>query len=258
MEYDRNQFKGYSVQTPGFEGPMDLLLFLVKNFEINIYDIPILLIIEQFQRYIKMMKKVNLDIASEFIVMAANLLLIKTKMLLPTDADLGEDEEDPRSELVEQLLEYQRFKAAAAILEEKEIIGHEILEKKPGQMVFEFGDDDNWVDLKVFDLVNAFSRIISENDEEAPVFPVFDDADEDDYDPEDKIEEIHSYLKLHGKAGFADVIKNIHSKGEIIITFLAVLHMIKRGFIVVRQHKMFGDINMFLIEEKVNNGGIDE
>ncbi len=256
MEYDRKQFKGYSVITPGFEGPMDLLLFLVKNYEINIYDIPILLIIEQFQRYINMMKKVNLDIASEFIVMVAHLLLIKTKMLLPADADLGDDEEDPRSELVEQLLEYQKFKVAAAILEEKEIIGHEILEKKPGQMVFEFGDDDNWVDLKVFDLVNAFSRIISDNDEEKPVFPVFDE-DDDDYDPDEKIDEIHSYLKLHGKAGFADVIKSIANKAEIIITFLAVLHMIKQGLIVVRQHKMFGDINMFLIEEK-EVGGFDE
>ena len=229
-------YTGYNIKTPGFEGPLDLLLFLVKNYEINIYDIPITLITEQYLAYIRMLKKLDLEVASEFIVMAAHLMYIKSKMLLPMDPELDE-EEDPRQDLVEQLLEYQKFKAAAETLEEAEHISREVLERKPSQILLEFPDDgDNWVDVKLFDLVNAFSRLISTDEKEEPIFPVLDDIEED-YDPEDKIEQIRVMLDLEGKVMFQELLPPDVRRGEIIVTFLAILHMIKRAMIDVKQHK---------------------
>jgi len=244
LQNEQAVYSGYKIKTPEFEGPLDLLLYLVKNYEINIYDIPIVLITDQFLDYIRMLKDLDLEIASEFIVMAAHLTLIKSKMLLPTDPDL-DDEDDPRTELVEQLLEYQKFKEAASILEESESISREVLERRSNQILFDFPDDtDNWIDVKIFDLVNAFSRLIAKNTQEDPVFTILDEVEED-YDPDEKVAQIASLLELKNKVVFQELVSINSRKGEIIITFLALLHMIKDGQIVVKQHKMFGDITIF-------------
>lgn len=241
-------YTGYKVTVPEFEGPLDLLLYLVKNYEINIYDIPITLITEQFMSYLRLMKRLDLEIASEFIVMAAHLMLIKSKMLLPEDPDLEEDDEDPRSDLVEQLLEYQKFKEAASRLEESELIGREVLERKQTQVLFDLGDDkENWVDVRLFDLVNAFSRLLSKDEKAPPVFPVLED-EEENYDPNEKMESIQALVKLKGEVHFYELLGEQIRRGEIIITFLAVLHLIKAGTIVVKQHKVFGDIKIFYRE----------
>lgn len=244
-------YTGYKVNVPDFEGPLDLLLFLVKNYEINIYDIPITLITEQFMSYLRLMKRLDLEIASEFIVMAAHLMLIKSRMLLPEDPDLDEEDDDPRSDLVEQLLEYQKFKEAASRLEETELIGREVLERKQTQVLFDMGDDcDNWVDVKLFDLVNAFSRLLSKDEKTPPVFPVFDD-EEDSYDPDEKMRTIESLVQIKGEVHFYELLSDQFRRGEIIITFLAVLHLIKQGTVAVKQHKVFGDIKLFY-REKTN------
>lgn len=238
-------YTGYSVKTPLFEGPLDLLLYLVRNYEINVYDIPVTLITEQFLGYIKLLERLDLEVASEFIVMAAHLIVIKSRMLLPGDPEHEDDENDPRTELVAQLLEYQKFKEAAHILEESESLSRSVLERKAGQIVFEFPDDEsNWVDVKLFDLVNAFSRIMAKSDKEPPSYPVFDDV-EDDYDPEEKIAQLRTMLEIHARIEFTEIITGNMRRGEIIIIFLALLHMIKRGLIVVRQHRLFGDITIF-------------
>ena len=238
-------YTGYQVKTPLFEGPLDLLLYLVRNYEINIYDIPVTLITEQFLGYIKLLERLDLEVASEFIVMAAHLILIKSRMLVPGDPEHEDDEEDPRTELVAQLIEYQKFKEAAHILEESESLSRAVLERKAGQIVFDFpGDESNWVDVKLFDLVNAFSRIMSRSEKEPPSYPVFDDV-EDNYDPEEKITQIRTMLEIHSRIEFNEIITPATRRGEIIIIFLALLHMIKRGYIVVRQHRLFGDITIF-------------
>jgi segregation and condensation protein A len=230
---------------PLFEGPLDLLLQLVRRYEINIYDIPIALITEQFLQYIALLERLDLEIASEFIVMAAHLCVIKSRMLLPRETE--EDEgEDPRSGLVTQLLEYQKFKAAAQILEESENISRAILERRAGQIVFDFpGDENNWVDVKRFDLVGAFSRIMARaaSAPEPPVFPVLQDWEED-YDPEEKVVQIITLLDIRNQIEFEDIITPGMQRGEIIIIFFAILDMIKRGLIIVRQHKLFGDITI--------------
>jgi len=242
-------FTGYKVNTPLFDEPkpLDFLLYLVRKYEINIYDIPIAFITEQFLQYIALLERLDLEIASEFVVMAAHLLLIKSHRLLPREFD-DDDEEDPRAELVAQLLEYQKFKAAAQILEESESVSRAVLERKMGQITFDFpGDDNNWVDVKLFDLVNAFSRLMTRGEADAeskaPYYPVLDDF-EDDYDPEEKISQINTLLEVHPRIAFGDIITSGMRRGEIIIIFLAILNMIKRGLIVVQQHKLFGDITI--------------
>jgi segregation and condensation protein A len=253
METQQDHAAGYQIHTPLFEGPLDLLLQLVRRYEINIYDIPITLITEQFMQYIALMERLDLEIASEFIVMAAHLCVIKSRMLLPHDTG-EDDEEDPRSELVAQLLEYQKFKAAAQILEESEGISLAILERRAGQIVFDFpGDENNWVDVKLFDLVGAFSRIMARAAAStastalagpaAPVYPEFRDV-EDDYDPEEKIAQITTLLDIRNQVDFEDIITPDMRRGEIIIIFFAILDMIKRGLILVRQHRLFGDITI--------------
>ncbi|MDR2733354.1 MAG: segregation/condensation protein A [Spirochaetota bacterium] len=234
---------GYQIRTPLFEGPLDLLLQLVRRYEINIYDIPITLITEQFMQYIALMERLDLEIASEFIVMAAHLCVIKSRMLLPHEAG-DDDDEDPRSELVAQLLEYQKFKAAAQILEESEGISLAILERRAGQIVFDFpGDENNWVDVKLFDLVGAFSRIMARAAPATPAYPEFRDF-EDDYDPEEKVAQIATLLDIRNQVDFEDIITPGMQRGEIIIIFFAILDMIKRGLILVRQHRLFGDITI--------------
>jgi len=246
METQQDHAAGYQIRTPLFEGPLDLLLQLVRRYEINIYDIPITLITEQFMQYIALMERLDLEIASEFIVMAAHLCVIKSRMLLPHEA--GDDGgEDPRSELVAQLLEYQKFKMAAQILEESEGISLAILERRAGQIVFDFpGDENNWVDVKLFDLAAAFSRIMARTAASAatpPAYPEFRDY-EDDYDPEEKIAQITTLLDIRNQVAFEDVIAPGMQRGEIIIIFFAILDMIKRGLILVRQHRLFGDITI--------------
>jgi segregation and condensation protein A len=239
-------FTGYKVQTPLFEEPkpLDFLLYLVRRYEINIYDIPIAFITEQFIQYIALLERLDLELASEFVVMVAHLLVIKSRMLLPREFE-DDDDEDPRAGLVAQLLEYQKFKAVARVLEESESVSRAVLERKAGQVTFDFpGDDNNWVDVKLFDLVNAFSRLMTRGEEQsAPYFPILDDF-EDDYDPEEKIVQICTLLEIHSRIEFGDIITPGMKRGEIIIIFLAILNMIKRGLIVVQQHKLFGDITI--------------
>jgi len=245
---EEDGFTGYKVHTPLFAEPkpLDFLLSLVRRYEINIYDIPIAFITEQFLQYIALLERLDLEVASEFVVMAANLIVIKSRMLLPREFD-DDEREDPRADLVAQLLEYQKFKAAAQILEESESVSRAVLERKMGQITFDFpGDDNNWVDVKLFDLVSAFSRLMTRGDEEdrpAPYYPVLDDF-EDDYDPEEKITQISTLLEIHERIEFGDIITPGMQRGEIIIIFLAILNMIKRGLIVVQQHKLFGDITI--------------
>ncbi|MCK5266739.1 MAG: segregation/condensation protein A [Spirochaetes bacterium] len=241
---NKNSYTGYNIKTQNFEGPLDLLLFLVRNYEINIYDIPISEITDQFLEYIGLMKKLDIEIASEFIVMAAHLMLIKSRMMLPVEEDL-EAEDDPRGDLVQQLLEYQKFKEAASTLDSSFAVNSEVLERKADQILLDFPDDeDNWVEVKIFDLINAFSRLIGEEGKTKPTFSVFDDIEED-YDPEEKIRQIQSVLDIKGKVLFHELFSFEVRRGEIITVFLAILHMIKRLSIVVKQHKMFGDITLF-------------
>jgi len=231
----------YTVKLEKFEGPMDLLLYLINKSEIDIYDIPISEITEQYLQYISLMKKIDINISAEFIVMAATLMYIKSKFLIPTEVDI-EDEyfEDPRRELVEQLLEYQKFKKAAEELEEKEETTGNIFFRPKTQMVMDFGDDENWIDVKLLDLINIFSKFMEQTstDDFAYIIP-------GKITVEMKIEELKNLLENKSEVEFNQLFSDKPEIWEIVITFLSILELIKQHIIIVKQHKLFGDIKIF-------------
>ncbi len=231
----------YIIKLEKFEGPMDLLLYLINKAEIDIYDIPISEITEQYLKYINLMKKIDINLSAEFIVMAATLMYIKSRMLIPTEVEI-EDEyfEDPRAELVQQILEYQKFKNAAEELQKKEEITSNVFFRPASQIMMDFGDDENWIDVKLFDLINIFSKFIEYTNTEELGYII----------PERitigmKIEEIKNLIEIEKELSFQQLFTEHPDIWEIVVTFLAILEMVKQRIISVKQHKLFGDIKIF-------------
>jgi segregation and condensation protein A len=224
----------YTVRLERFEGPLDLLLFLIKKEEINIYDIPIAQITQQYLDYIRMMEFLNLELAGEFLVMAATLMRIKARLLLPRQPDQIEEEDDPRQELVQQLLEYQKFKAAATRLETMEY-QRRLLHLRP-----ESPEGPGVVDLEcaysLFDLIAAFKKIL----DKAEVRCLEVKAEE--LSIEDKIGFLKGRLEEAEVLAFADLFDPSSPKADMIVTFLALLEILRLGFATVKQTKAFGEI----------------
>lgn len=228
----------YSVKLQSFEGPLDLLLHLIKKNEIDIYDIPIAEITRQYLEYIEIMKTLNLDVAGEFLVMAATLLHIKSKMLLPVPEEPDQEEEDPRADLVRQLLEYQGIKEAAFSLDKREILDRDVFVRKafPEELeVEEQGADLEG--LTLFELIEAFKKVIAELPEEA-VHEVIAER----VSISDKISLIMETLDSEDNASFYDLLKGGRSRQEVIVTFLAILELIKLKMIKIHQAESCGPI----------------
>lgn len=231
----------YEIKLDIFEGPLDLLLYLIKKNEIDIYNIPIALITKQYLDYIAKMKALNLDLAGEYLVLASTLIHIKSRMLLPDDALPSDEEEgDPRDELVKQLIEYQIYKDAALNLDKRAILERDVY--KPGYHLEAIDDDshDVKIELDLFDLVEAFKKIISR----------IDDADFFEVDMEkmsltDKINEIIDRLALEKSITFSDLITEKASRKSIVYTFLALLELMKLKMIKAYQTETFGIIRIF-------------
>ena len=233
----------YKTKLNIFEGPLDLLLFLVKKERIDIYDIPIAKVTEQYLEYLELMKMLDLDIAGEFLVMAATLMHIKSKMLLPPDEkeDLLGEEEDPREELVRRLLEYRKFKEAAGKLQEmydghKKLFVHKGAGDQ-GKIVAEDGTE--YFEASLFDLIGAFKKVLNEVPKET-----FHEAIKDKYSVGDKIHTIYHRLAKEPRAYFTSLFKDARNKDEIIVTFLAVLELIKLREIIIVQKDFFGEIEI--------------
>jgi len=228
----------YQVKIPVFEGPLDLLLHLIKENKIDIYDIPIALITRQYLEYLELMKELNLDIASEFLVMAATLIYIKSRMLLPKD-DPGEViEEDPRLELVERLLEYQAIKEAALELKEREEEWSGVL-RSPG-IVFEEEPEELYLfDLNIFDLLTAFKRVI----EKLP--PEVIEISPETLTVKDRISYILEQVEQRGSLRFEDLFEGMRTKDALIVTFLALLELLKLGLVRAYQERPFSIIWIF-------------
>jgi len=239
MNNDDNN--SYIFKLEKFEGPLDLLLFLIQKNKIDIYDIPIHEITEQYLNYISLMKRIDVNVTSEFIVMAVNLIYIKSKMLLPYETDIEEEYfDDPRKELVEQLLEYQKFKKAAEELEQMHINRGNIFFRVKEQITFDFHDKDNWVDINLFDLINIFNKLLKETE-----IKDFDYIVPENITVGMKIEEIRLKLDEREEFDFLELIDDVFNVLELVVTFLAILEMVKIKEIVVKQHKLFGDIKIF-------------
>ncbi len=247
-----NEDKSYIIKLEKFEGPLDLLLYLIKKAEIDIYDIPIHEITEQYLRYLQLMKRLDINITAEFLVMAAKLMYIKSKMLLPVESDI-EDEyfEDPRTELVHQLLEYQKFKEAAKELEDRHLSQTYLYFRMQNQIKFDFFDDnDNWVDIKLIDLINIFNKLINDTRNENLEFYVPDTVTVGM-----KIDEILNILEEKEEIDFSDLFKDEIKVSEIVVTFLAILELVKIRKISIKQHRLFGDIRIF--RKELNNEPIN-
>lgn len=234
-----------------FEGPLDLLLHLLDKNKVNIYDIPIVEITNQYMEYIKEMKRQDLNIMSEFLVMAATLIDIKSRMLLPAPEKEDEEAEDPRAELVQQLLEYKMYKCMAFELRDRQLDAARVLFKEP-TIPPEVAEYEEPVDLQqlISDLTltklnNIFKSIMKKQvDKIDPVRSKFGKIEKEEVSLSDKMIYLEEYCMNHSQFSFRNLLESQVSKMEIIVTFLAVLELMKVGKIFISQEKTFDDIRI--------------
>jgi segregation and condensation protein A len=220
-----------------FDGPLDLLLFLIKKSEINIYDIPIAAITEQYLGFLGFATRVDLDTMTEFYLMASTLLYIKSKMLLPVELSMEDEIEDPRRELVEKLIEYQKFKKLSDLMAEKEGEVEWIVERTQSQRILPFVDDGIWDQVSVWDLLQTFSSLISSLSSER-IIDLYEEVSVNE-----KITLITELLESRQEFLFTDIVRR-RSILEVVCAFFAVLEMVKGRRILVYQNRLFGDIRI--------------
>jgi segregation and condensation protein A len=244
----------YKVKLDIFEGPLDLLLYLIRKNEVDIYDIPIATITEQYLEYLDLMTVLNLDIAGEYLVMAATLAKIKSKMLLPPIEDgEEEEEEDPRAELMEHLLEYQHYKEVAFQLKSRELLEKDIFTRI--QTEEQNGGDDSdggIIEVSLFDLVDALRKVIEKKDLPGNLIEV----DIERISVKDKMSEIIISLKEKQEIIFQSVFDALTTKFEIIVTFLAVLELMKLRAIKVFQVQPHGEIRIIALRTDLSIGDV--
>ncbi len=219
-----------------FAGPLDLLLFLIKQEQANIFDIPIARITEKYLEYIRLMKKLDIAVAADFLVMAATLIEIKSKMLLPRDPKLvGEEEEfeDPRKELVDRLLEYEKFKSAAGMLYERSTIEQAIFTRGP----IESDDNNAEIDASVFDILTVFQKIIARHKDEIKM-----EIEREEVSLSDMIKNLTRRLMEQKELSLLTVFEEMRSKRELVTAFIAVLEIVRTEGVKLMQRKTFGDI----------------
>jgi len=232
----------YPVRLRNFEGPLDLLLHLIKKNEIDVYDIPIALVTQQYLDYLALMQELNLDIAGEFLVMAATLIHIKSRMLLPRPDPTQEDpEEDPREALIRRLLEHQRFKAAAELLHEKEIQRSAQWVRPEGRVADVLGEPPEVeIEVDLFSLMSAFRQVL-ERARQRPRVPL----PVEQISIETRIEQLLSRLSTTDACGFEDLFADVQTRSGMIVTFLALLEMIRLKLVRVFQQGSFGPIRVY-------------
>lgn len=238
-----------------FEGPLDLLLHLLEKNKVNIYDIPIVEITNQYMEYIAEMKRQDLNVVSEFLVMAATLIDIKSRMLLPAPETEEEEEEDPRAELVQQLLEYKMYKCMAYELRDRQMDAERVLFKEP-TIPPEVAGYEEPIDVEalVSDVTLAklneiFKSIMKKQvDKIDPVRSKFGKIEKEEVSLADKMAYLENYCMTHSRFGFRSLLESQASKMEVIVTFLAILELMKMGKIFISQEHTFDDI---LIQSKI-------
>jgi len=239
-----------TVKLQVFEGPLDLLLHLLEKNKVNIYDIPIVEITNQYMEYIAEMKRQDLNVVSEFLVMAATLIDIKSRMLLPAP-----EEEDPRAELVQQLLEYKMYKCMAYELRDRQMDAERVLFKEPTipPEVAEYEEPVNMEEL-VSDVTLArlneiFKSIMKKQvDKIDPIRSKFGKIEKEEVSLSDKMAYLENYCLTHSRFSFRSLLEAQAGKMEIIVTFLAILELMKTGKIFISQEHTFDDI---LIQSKI-------
>lgn len=237
------------VKLQAFEGSLDLLLHLIEKNKVDIYDIPISLITEQYIEYIKAMKDADMDVASEFLVMAATLLDIKCRMLLPKEINEDGEEEDPRAELVEKLIEYKLYKYMSYELKDRQIDAGRNLYKEPTipdeikNYVPPLNYEELVGDMDLSKLNNIFKSVMRRRDDKIdPIRSKFGNIEKENVDLEAKQVYVRLYVSTHKTFSFRELLEKQNSKPEIVVTFLLILEMIKIGEIEVSQEDIGDDI----------------
>lgn len=246
------------VKLEAFEGPLDLLLHLIEKNKINIYDIPIALITEQYMEYLKAMQENHMDNMSEFLVMAATLLRIKSAMLLPVEVDENEEEIDPRQELVQKLLEYKMYKFASLELKDRQLDAGKHLYKKetiPSEVAAYKEDvkaEDLIGDTTLVQLNAIFEEILKRQENKIdPIRSKFGKIEKEEVNFKEKVRSIQEYGISHRKCKFRGLLEKAGNKLEVIVTFLGILELIKMGRVVISQNELFEDFDIEFLADDV-------
>lgn len=218
-----------------FAGPLDLLLFLIRQEQANIFDIPIARITEKYLEYIRLMKRLDISIAADFIVMAATLIEIKSKMLLPRDPFAAEQEEseDPRKELIDRLLEYEKFKTAAGMLHERSTIEQAIFTRGP----IESDENNSEINATVFDLLTVFQKIVARHVDEVKM-----EIEREEISLADMMRTLKKRIFDFGEVSMLKFFEEMHSKRELVTAFVAVLEIVRTESVKLTQAMTFGDV----------------
>ena len=235
----------YKVQFEIFEGPLDLLLYLVKKEEVDIYQVNLTRIATQFVEYVELMRQLDLEVAGEFLVMASTLMYIKSRELLPVGQRAqveGEEEEreDPRWELIRQLVEYKKFKDAAAQLRQREAEQENVFPRLPGKPAFPSLTPPPRPELSLFDLLNALDNVLKRFHQKERARDIFQDK----WTVSEKIELLRQTLAGESVLKFSELFEQTTSRAEVVATFLALLELIRLKYIVVSQPAPFGEIEI--------------
>ena len=244
----------YAIQLENFEGPLDLLLHLIKKHEMDIYDIPITAITEQYLTILDAMKTINLDLAGEFLLMAATLLHIKSKILIPkiVEEEQEEDEDDPRAELVRRLLEYQKYKEVSQALDGRPQLNREVFARvSPEPEVLE-DTEAGFVAVGLFDLLEALQEVFRESPEQH-----VHEINIEQLSVTDRINAILSALQGKESLAFADLFSGVLKRSEMIVTFLALLELVKLRMVRFMQNTRHGTIWLFPSVALDEAGGFD-
>ncbi len=238
----------YKVILETFEGPLDLLLHLIEEAEVDIYDIPISEITEQYIDYLKKMQELDLEVTSEFLVMASTLLEIKSKMLLPnvkkdekTENEENEADEDPRADLVKRLVEYKKYRMVSNKLKQREKIQNKIFYKPKEDLSYIEEDNDNLEDLDLNQLVMTLNNILKRrSDNYKPL--KFDEIHRDEYTLDECIKKVKNEVEEKNKIKFTQLFHKETTRTEIVVTFLSILELVRLKYIIVKQEENFSDI----------------
>jgi segregation and condensation protein A len=234
--------EAYPVRLENFEGPLDLLLHLIKKSEVSIYDIPITLITAQYLEYIDLMQELNLDVAGEFLVMAATLIHIKSRLLLPRPDPAQEDpEEDPREALIRRLLEHQKFKAAAELLHERETLRSAQWTRPDGPIAEIAGEaPEPEIEVDLFSLISAFRAVVERAKARPKIY-----LPSEQMPIEDRIEQLLQRLSETEACGFDDLFQDMQTRAGLVVTFLAILEIIRLKLIRVFQGGNLAPIRVY-------------
>jgi segregation and condensation protein A len=225
-----------------FEGPMDLLIHLIRKNQVDIYDIPVAVITDQYLEYLRWIKAMNLDLAGDFLFMASTLTYIKSRMLLPVHGNNDEEEEDPRLEITRPLLEYIKMKSAAEQLANRYILGEYTFIRKSKDTGIARKGPETYVQIGLFELVDAFKNLLEDISTQHRV-----DFKEDEISIKDRISEIIEILEKKGSITFTELFLSPYDRSMIVVTFLAILEMVKIALVRIVQNVQTGSIRLFYI-----------